>query len=90
MWYVYILRCADASLYTGITTNIHRRLKEHNSQGLGARYTRARRPVEIMYFEESENRSSASVREYEIKQKSRKEKLELIQKAEQSISQNQQ
>lgn len=89
MWYVYILRCADASLYTGITTDVCRRLKEHNGQRLGARYTRARRPVEVVYSESSKNRSSASAREYAIKQMSRADKLALIKKAQTGLSHDQ-
>ncbi len=75
---VYILKCADETLYTGITTDIMRRVEEHNSSDKGAKYTKLRRPVELVYSEESENRSSASKREYAIKKLSRLEKLELI------------
>jgi len=78
IWWVYILRCADATLYTGITTDPSRRLHEHNSNHLGARYTRARRPVEMVYKELSDNRSTASRREYQIKNLSKKDKLLLI------------
>lgn len=72
-WYVYILRCADDTLYTGITTDPERRLAEHNGRG-GAKYTRVRQPVELVYLEESENRSLASQREWQIKQLPRKKK----------------
>ncbi|MBX2848275.1 MAG: GIY-YIG nuclease family protein [Acidiferrobacterales bacterium] len=78
-WTVYILRCADDSLYTGITINVSRRLSEHNSDNKkGARYTRARRPVELIYQEKCQNRSDASQREHQIKQLSRSQKLALI------------
>ena len=75
---VYILKCADETLYTGITTDIKRRVEEHNGSQKGAKYTKLRRPVELVYSEESENRSTASKREYAIKKLSRAEKLELI------------
>ena len=74
----YILRCADETLYTGIATDLKRRLHEHNSSEKGARYTRSRRPVRLVYSEMFPDRSSASRREYEIKKLSRREKLQLI------------
>lgn len=77
-WYVYLLRCADDSLYTGITTDLERRLIEHNSQKLGARYTRSRRPVLLVYHEICTSRSEASKREMQIKQLNRQQKLQLI------------
>ena len=77
-YYVYILECSDKTLYTGIATDVERRLDEHNNSDKGAKYTRVRRPLKLVYSEESENRSSASKREYEIKQLSREKKLELI------------
>ena len=77
-YFVYILKCSDETLYTGITTDIPRRLKEHNSSVKGAKYTKVRRPVELMYSEELEDRSSASKREYAIKQLTRNEKKALI------------
>lgn len=77
-YFVYILKCSDDTLYTGITTDITRRLDEHNNSQKGAKYTKLRRPVVLVYSESSENRSLASKREYVIKQLSRKEKLELI------------
>ena len=76
-WYVYIIECADGTLYTGITVDVNRRLLEHNS-GKGAKYTKARRPVKLRAVFESENRSTASKKEYEIKQLSRNEKLKLL------------
>jgi len=79
MYYVYMVRCADDTLYTGIATELERRIEEHNSSEKGAKYTRVRRPVTLVYQEQFPDRSSASKREYEIKKKmSRKEKLQLI------------
>jgi len=79
MYYVYILRCADESLYTGIATELERRVDEHNHSEKGAKYTRTRRPVKLVYYEVYETRSLASRREYFIKKRlSRKEKLLLI------------
>ncbi|RUM69624.1 MAG: GIY-YIG nuclease family protein [Sulfurovum sp.] len=81
MYYVYIVRCADDTLYTGIATEIERRIEEHNSSTKGAKYTRTRRPVVLVYSEEFSNRSAASKREYEIKKKmNRAQKLRLIAK----------
>lgn len=81
-WTVYILRCSDESLYTGITKDVERRVEEHNGSGLlGARYTRARRPVRLVYFESHKTRSGAARREYEIKHLSREEKEVLIRTA---------
>ncbi|MDF1878480.1 GIY-YIG nuclease family protein [Sulfurimonas sp. SAG-AH-194-C20] len=77
-YFVYILKCSDNTLYTGITTDLKRRLNEHNNSDKGAKYTKLRRPVELVYSEDSEDRSSASKREYAIKKLSRKAKLELI------------
>lgn len=79
MNYVYILKCKDDSLYTGWTNNLERRLKVH-CNGKGAKYTKARLPVELVYFEEFEDKIDAMKREYAIKQLTRKEKLILIQK----------
>jgi len=78
-WTVYILKCADDTLYTGITNDLMRRLAQHNA-GQGAKYTRSRRPVKLVYKEASEGRSSATKREIEIKALSRAEKLVLIAK----------
>jgi len=78
-YYLYILQCSDDTLYTGITTDLERRVEEHNSSDKGAKYTRARRPVTLVYSEEYENRSEASKREYFVKKKmSRKDKVSLI------------
>ena len=78
-WYVYIVECADGSLYTGITTDVNRRLLEHNYSFKAAKYTRSRRPVRMMWTKEVANRSEASKEEYRIKRLTRKQKLELIQ-----------
>lgn len=77
-WFIYILECSDKTFYTGITTDIYRRLDEHNGTKKGAKYTTARRPVRMVYFEPSKNRSSASKREKEIKNLTRQEKMVLI------------
>ncbi len=78
-WCVYIVRCADKTLYTGIARDVGRRVEEHNgSNNLGARYTRARRPVKLVYQEGVSTRSKASIRESEIKRLSKKEKEILI------------
>ena len=78
MYYLYILECADKTLYTGITVDLVRRLKEHNDSKLGAKYTRPRRPVKIVYSKKFRNRSNASKAESRIKKLSREEKLKLI------------
>ena len=75
--YVYILKCKDDSFYTGWTTDLSKRIQRHNL-GLGAKYTRSRRPVELIYFETFENKSEALKREYQIKQLSSKQKEKLI------------
>ena len=75
---VYILYCADDTLYTGITTDTERRLNEHNSSALGAKYTARRRPVKLVYSRPYPDRSSALRAEYEIKQLSRTAKIKLI------------
>lgn len=77
VWMVYILRCSDRTLYTGVTTDPVRRLKQHNA-GTGARYTRARLPVTQVYLEETAGRSEALKREYAIKKLTRIQKLGLI------------
>ena len=78
-WKLYILRCGDGSLYTGITTDVERRLEVHRS-GKGAKYTRSRGPLELAYVEECGDHSAALKRELEIKAMTRAEKLKLIQK----------
>ena len=77
-WFVYIIRADDDSLYTGITTNVDRRFNEHLEGPNGARYFNGRKPLEVVYIEGGHDRSSASSREYEIKQLSRAQKLGLM------------
>jgi len=81
MWHVYIVECADGTYYTGITTDVERRLNEHNYSFKSAKYTRSRRPVKLVYVETSENRSTASRRESQIKKLSRNKKTLLIEQA---------
>lgn len=78
-WYVYIIRCQDQTLYTGITTDLTRRIREHNETKVGAKYTKIRRPVVLAYQEIHKNRSDAAKREAEIKKLTRIEKLRLFQ-----------
>ena len=80
MYYLYILRCADKTLYTGITTDIKRRVSEHNENKLGAKYTASRRPVKLVYSKRFKNRANASREEARIKSLNRNQKLELIKK----------
>ena len=77
-WYVYIVRCSDNTLYTGISTDPAARLAEHNSGQNGAKYTRTRRPVTLVYTEQAQSRSAALKREIAIKRLSRQAKLALI------------
>ena len=81
MDYTYILKCKDGSLYTGWTNDLEQRVAAHNT-GKGAKYTKARRPVELVYFEEFETKEQAMKREYAIKQMARKDKLELVRRKE--------
>ncbi|TRZ93759.1 GIY-YIG nuclease family protein [bacterium] len=76
-WYVYIIECKDLKLYTGITNNLKRRIKAHNS-GNGCRFTKYRAPVKLVYSEEAANRPQALKREAKIKQLTRNEKLRII------------
>ena len=78
-WKLYILRCRDGSLYTGITTDVEKRLAAHNA-GKGAKYTRSRKPVELVYQEACDDHSHALRRELEIKALTKEEKLKLIEK----------
>ena len=80
-WYVYMLRCKDDTLYTGVSDDVARRAAVHNS-GKGAKYTRSRRPVEVVYTEECESHSAALRREIAIKRLKRQEKEQLIQATE--------
>ena len=81
MNYTYILKCKDGSLYTGWTNDLEQRVAAHNTRK-GAKYTKARRPVELVYFEEFETKEQAMKREYAIKQMARKDKLELVRRKE--------
>lgn len=80
MYYVYIGLCSDGSLYTGFTNNLEERFKTHNS-GKGAKYTRSRLPIRLVYHESFDNKSIALKREIEIKSLSHKEKIHLINKS---------
>lgn len=80
-WWVYLLRCNDNSLYAGVTTDIHRRIDEHNNSKLGAKYTRAKRPVSLAYLEEADNKSTACKREYQIRQLTKLKKEQLVSQA---------
>jgi len=80
MYFIYILECADGTLYTGWTTNIEKRVLAHNTSKVGAKYTSMRRPVRLVYSEGFETKSLAMKRECEVKKMSRKEKLGLINK----------
>ena len=81
MNYTYIVRCADGTLYTGWTNDLEKRLHAHNS-GEGAKYTRSRRPVELVYYEEHETKEEAMSREWYIKQMTREKKTEFIKNGE--------
>jgi putative endonuclease len=78
MYHLYILECADKTLYTGIAKDLVRRVKEHNSSALGAKYTFVRRPVKLVYTKDFQNRSLASKEERRIKKMTRTDKLKLI------------
>ena len=77
-WFVYLVRCQDATLYCGIAKDLARRLAEHNSADKGAKYTRGRRPVQLVYAEQVASRAHATQREGRIKQLTRTEKMTLI------------
>ncbi|MES2994821.1 MAG: GIY-YIG nuclease family protein [Patescibacteria group bacterium] len=77
-YYVYMLKCADGTLYTGITNDVEKRLETHNTSKQGARYTKSRRPVTLCYEEKCLDKSAALKREYEVRQLTRVQKLELI------------
>jgi putative endonuclease len=80
MYFIYILQCADGTFYTGITTNLDRRIEEHNNSKLGAKYTKVRRPVKLVYSKQFKNRSEASKEESRIKKLSRLQKIDLFKK----------
>lgn len=79
MNYTYVVKCSDGSLYTGWTNHLEQRIQAHN-EGRGAKYTKSRRPVELVYYEVLETKEAAMQREYAIKQLSRAEKIQLIEK----------
>ena len=76
-YHLYIVECADGTLYTGITTDLHRRIQEHNGSGRGAKFTRSRGPVALMYSKRFRNRSTASIAESKIKKLTRAKKIKL-------------
>ena len=80
MWYVYIAKCKDGTFYTGITTDLERRILEHNSSFKGAKYTKGRRPVRLVYSKKIKSKSLASKEECRIKKISREAKIKLIYK----------
>ena len=77
-WYFYVLLCSDGSYYGGVTTDVDRRLNEHNASSRGAKYTRTRRPVRLVYWAKYESRSMAQKAECSFKKLQRKEKEELL------------
>ena len=85
MWFLYMVKCADGSLYTGITTNLKRRLKEHNHSSRGAKYTKTRRPVELAYHKACDSRRDAIFQERALKKKTRQHKLALVRKQKEGI-----
>ena len=80
MWYFYVVKCSDGTLYSGITNDLEKRIKTHNL-GKGAKYTRSRLPVKLLYSERKRDRITASRREYQVKRLTRAEKKEMISKA---------
>ncbi len=81
MWYVYILECSDQTFYTGITTDLKRRTKQHNASVQGAKYTRSRRPVKLVYSCELPTKSEAQKEEYRIRKLSKNKKEELLKRS---------
>ena len=77
-WYLYVVRCSDDTLYTGITTDLARRLNEHNTGKRGAKYTKARRPINLVYYELYESRSNAQKAEHKFKKLAREQKEKII------------
>jgi putative endonuclease len=77
-WFLYIVHCADGSLYTGITTDVSRRLNEHNTSSKGAKYTKTRRPVKLVYWVDFKDRSIAQKAEYKFKKLTRAQKERII------------
>ena len=77
-WYLYVVKCSDSTLYTGVTTDLNRRLTEHNTSLKGAKYTRKRRPVVLVYSKHYADRSQAQKAEYQFKSLTRKQKIKVI------------
>jgi putative endonuclease len=77
-WFLYVLRCADDTFYTGTTTDITRRIDEHNTKKCGSKYTKTRRPVELIFWLDFENRSQAQKAEYKFKKLTRTQKEKII------------
>ena len=77
-WFLYVVRCCDGTLYTGVTTDLNRRVNEHNTSKRGAKYTKTRRPVNLIWSNKYNNRSEAQSAEYSFKKLSRKQKLDII------------
>jgi putative endonuclease len=77
-WFLYVVECSDGTLYTGIATDVTRRLREHNSSPKGAKYTRSRRPVSLVYWIDFSDRATACKAEAKFKKLTRKQKLEII------------
>jgi len=77
-WFLYVLRCADDTFYTGTTTDITRRINEHNTKKCGAKYTKTRRPVELVFWLDFANRSQAQKAEYKFKKLTRMQKEKII------------
>lgn len=84
-WWLYVIRCSDGSLYTGITTDVARRLRQH-AEGTGAKYFRGRKPGSLVYLEGGHTRSSATLREAAVKRCSRAEKLALVASSKNELS----
>jgi len=78
IWHVYMVRCSDGTLYTGITNDLNKRIEAHNSGKEGARYTRSRRPVKLAYSEQVKSKSAAAKLEYQLKKLPRLKKIRLI------------
>ena len=78
IWYLYVVRCGDDTLYTGITTDLARRLNEHNTSKRGAKYTKTRRPINLVYYELYQSRSNAQKAEHKFKKLTREQKEKII------------
>jgi putative endonuclease len=78
IWYLYVVRCSDDTLYTGITTDLKRRLNEHNTSNRGAKYTKTRRPTNLVYYELYQSRSNAQKAEHKFKKLTRTQKEKII------------